>query len=100
MWNLFRSPTSFAISNPAPKNVEKVESNDETTESSKPLKKAVSMDALKSKPINVKKRNGSVDEIVVSHGNWLINEKVINFICIFFFCPFMFFFLLLAFNRD
>ncbi|GBC06792.1 hypothetical protein RclHR1_07040015 [Rhizophagus clarus] len=71
MWHLIRNQTAFSTSNVIPKNVE---SNDKT-ESSKPLKKAVSMDSLKSKPINVKKRNGSIDGNVFSHGNWFINEK-------------------------
>lgn len=70
MWHLIRNQTAFSASN-----IKNVESNDKT-ESSKPLKKAVSMDSLKSKPINVKKRNGSMDGNVFSHGNWFINDKV------------------------
>lgn len=72
MWHLIRNQTSFSTTNIVSKNVE---SNDKT-ESSKPLKKAVSMDSLKSTPINVKKRNGSMDGNVFSYGNWFINDKV------------------------
>ncbi|CAB4475014.1 ras GEF [Rhizophagus irregularis] len=74
MWHLIRNQTSFSTTNIVPKNVE---SNDKT-ESSKPLKKAVSMDSLKSTPINVKKRNGSMDGNVFSYGNWFINDKKLS----------------------
>jgi hypothetical protein len=72
MWHLIRNQTAFSTTNIVPKNVE----SSDKTESSKPLKKSASMDSLKSKPINVKKRNVSIDGNVFSHGNWFISDKV------------------------
>ena len=78
MWHRIRNVSSTS-SGPVSKDVD----SSNKTESSKPvLKKAISMDSLQNKPVNSKKRNGSLDTNVFGY-NWFMNGKVVVnlFVC-------------------